>query len=85
MYTLTITNEETGEDVEVEFTVHGRFYRATLYSPAEAPEIEFENMPDWADPSDYYDEALELVQQWAADDAAEARAAYYESLDDYDY
>ena len=78
MYTLLIENPETGEEVEVDFMVSGGFSRATLYSPAEYPEVEFENLPDWADASDYEAEALELVQQWAADDAAEARAAYYE-------
>jgi hypothetical protein len=78
MYSLLIENPETGEEVEVEFTVSGGFRRATLYDPPEYPEVEFLDMPAWADPSDYEAEAVELAQQWAAEDAAEARADYYE-------
>lgn len=77
---IIIENPETGEEVEVEYNVSGGYARATLYSPAEYPEVEFIDLPSWADEWRLADQVLEQEREYAAECAAEARADYY---DDY--
>lgn len=82
MYVLLLTNDETGEEVEVEYTVSGGYHRATLYDPAEYPEVEFiDPLPAWACASRAEEQALDEAMQGAAEDEAEARAEYMADRD----
>jgi len=84
MNSILIVNGETGEEVEVEYTVHGGYARQTLYSPAEYPEVEFENLPDWADAADVADEVLIQERDFADEDRAEAAWDAREAREDYE-
>ena len=75
---ILVENPETGEEVEVEYEVSGGYYRQTLYSPAEYPEVEFLNLPAWADEGSLADEVLEQERQYAEEAKAEARMDYYD-------
>ena len=48
----------------------------TLYSPAEYPEVEFTNLPSWADEWSLTEQVLEQERDNAAYEAAEARMDY---------
>jgi len=74
MNTLLLYNEETDEEVEVDFRITGGYSRASLYDPGECPEVEFENLPSWADEDACALLALEQAEESRADDEAEARA-----------
>jgi hypothetical protein len=70
---IVIENPETGEEVEVEYEVSGGYHRQTLYSPAEYPEVEFLDLPSWADECYLAEQVLEQERQYAEEDRAESR------------
>lgn len=74
---IEVENDETGEIVEVEYYVSGRYSRATLYSPAEYPEVEFIDPPPWVDEGRLADQVLRQERDYAA----ECRAEYL--MDDW--
>jgi len=82
MNTIIIENPETGEEVEVEYSVSGGYSRATLYDPAEYPEVEFIDLPSWADESRLAEQVLEQERDYADEARAEAqwdmREDYYD-------
>ena len=84
MNTILIEHPETGEEVEVEYTVHGSYSRQTLYDPAEYPEVDFIDLPSWADEGRLVEQVLEQEKDYADECRAEAREdeRYDERYDD---
>ena len=82
MNSIILTNPETGEEVEVEYEISGGYARQTLYSPAEYPEVEFIDLPSWADECSLAEQVLEQERDYADEARAEAQ---WDMREDYDY
>lgn len=65
--TIEIEDPETGERIELEYSVTGRYHPATRWDPAEYPEVDFDvsELPTGVHPDDVTDRILCLERDLA--------------------